>query len=329
MLDGTIRPDGALPDGTLPDGAPRDGGSADAQADGGGGTGCPLGELRCQGECTDPETDRTNCGRCGNVCGPGELCRAGDCAVSCDFLSECGDQCVDLSTDANNCGQCGRNCESGICRDSMCVDPEAGHVVVIGHDYRNSREGMNRLAGNSVFLARGNPVRTLVYEGDARNGSIQGIDRAINQLADSTGRSWQRMPVTASEVPFRLEEADALVVYPQHGSDDATLQMLGTEWSNSMMDFLDRGGVIVLFEGTGDHEGTHQILESAGMFTAGPRAAVSGDELMVQQPGDAVALGVPLTYRGETSTVRFESADPSIVVSHPEGPVVVHRVFLP
>jgi hypothetical protein len=298
--------------------------------DGGAGTGCDIGEFLCNGRCVDLLTDRMFCGECDNFCEADEFCAEGRCLLDCDPpLTACGDVCLDLSDDPDNCGSCGRQCESGICRDEMCVAPEAGHVVVVGHDYRSSRRGMNRVAGNALFLGRGNPVRTVVFGGDAAASSIAGIDGAIDQVAASTGRSWTRIEAAGPDVPLLLDDADAFIIYPQRATADEVLTSLGTEWSVAFESFLRRGGVLVAFETEGPSSGTYRVFQAAGQFEASGRSDVSGADLEVVAPGDAVGLGVPLMYRGEETTVRFEDTVAPVVVTHPDGPVVLHRVVAP
>lgn len=57
---------------------------------------CPPGSIACSGLCTNPATDRNNCGACGNSCAPGQAC--------------CGGICTNLSADPLNCGSCGNTC---------------------------------------------------------------------------------------------------------------------------------------------------------------------------------------------------------------------------
>src|SRR5688572_27626221 len=100
--------------------------------------------------CVNPLRDRWNCGDCGVACGPGYLCSAGVCALSCQVeLVECDGLCVDPLKDRDYCGaatgcatgnesagqiceegsvcsagSCGLTCAEGLiqCGDS-CVDP--------------------------------------------------------------------------------------------------------------------------------------------------------------------------------------------------------------
>jgi hypothetical protein len=40
---------------------------------------CSLPLVMCGGRCSNPETDRQNCGTCGHACLPTQVCRAGGC----------------------------------------------------------------------------------------------------------------------------------------------------------------------------------------------------------------------------------------------------------
>lgn len=330
LADGALHYDDGsqpYPDGSQDGGPgdPTDGGSVD-----GGRPSCDVGELECAGACVRPDRDPSACGGCGIACGGGEVCADGVCEPVCGApLSMCGALCVDLASDPDHCGLCGNVCPSGLCVDGECLGPTAGHVVVVGHDYRDSRRGMNRVAGNAVLLPPGAPVRVLAYEGGASAASIRGIDDAIDQVAGTTGRTWMKSSTAAPEVPLRLSNADTFVIYPQPDVSDAELAALGTAWHVALATFLERGGVVVLFDGQGTNAGTWQILAAAGLFSGTARHDVSGDRVRVVAPGDAVALAVPLVYRGELSSVRFETTEPGVVVAHDDGPVVVHRVVTP
>jgi hypothetical protein len=86
---------------------------------------CAEGLSSCDGVCVDRLTDPANCGVCGNVCGAGEICFAGQCAREhrCDAgLTNCNDVCVDLLIDPANCGVCGNVCPTGqICFGGQCA----------------------------------------------------------------------------------------------------------------------------------------------------------------------------------------------------------------
>lgn len=64
---------------------------------------CKGGKIKCNKVCIDPQTDGSNCGSCGNVCGQGQRCDSGtcvgggggDCDPPCGFNTVCeGGACV-------------------------------------------------------------------------------------------------------------------------------------------------------------------------------------------------------------------------------------------
>jgi hypothetical protein len=61
------------------------------------------GKLKCDGVCIDPQTDVTNCGSCGNVCGQGQRCDGGTC------VGGGGGGCDGVECPANTV------CENGTC----------------------------------------------------------------------------------------------------------------------------------------------------------------------------------------------------------------------
>lgn len=311
------------------DGAMSD---ADVGSDGGStGPRCDVGELLCGEVCVRPDSDPMNCGGCGVGCDADQVCAGGSCESDCSApRGICDGRCIDLRRDPYHCGECDVTCPTGVCAAGRCSGALAGHLVIVGHDYQESRAAMDRVAGNAVFLGRGLPVRVLVYEGDAVTASITGIDTAIDRLASDTGRSWTRAAaLTSAEVPLLLADADVFVLYPQMNASDDVLADLGGAWARALSTFLSRGGVVVAFDGDSANAGTHTVLTYAGILDAGARTDVSRTVLTVTAPGDAVALGVPVRYRGERSTVRFDTSDGVAVVSDSRGPVVVHDTFLP
>lgn len=326
VLDGDTSMDGARPDGALRDGEIPDG----YVGDGGPKPGCDVGERECDGSCRDLRYDPSNCGGCGVTCAVGEVCAAGECLPSCRApYATCDGQCVDPRSHQDHCGGCGNVCPSGVCAAGACQSAVAGHVVAVGHSFASSRPLSHGLAGNSVFLTRANPARVVVYEEHALPAAVTGTDGAIDDVAMATGRSWTREAVTAEDVPFSLASADVFVVYAQAGADDERIADLGQLWARALETFLRTGGVVVVFDGVGVNTGTHRVLSPSGFMSSAGTQDVTGRLLEVVRPGDAVALGVPLRYRGEPSTVRIDTLDGDPVVSDGVGPVVVHRVVLP
>lgn len=85
---------------------------------------CALGQILCDGACTDVASDSHHCGSCDESCG-GDECRSGVCGGGkrCpEAMVDCEGECRDLSGDPEYCGGCdqylcrGReSCWNGIC----------------------------------------------------------------------------------------------------------------------------------------------------------------------------------------------------------------------
>lgn len=326
--DGGIGADGSSDGGHDGDGAT----SLDAGGglDGGNTPPCDLGELECADLCVDVRTDPTSCGACGVRCAAAQFCEAGVCVDDCGpGTTRCGRACISLDSDPDNCGACGRRCDSGICEHGMCSGRLAGHLVVVGHDYVTARPSMDRVVGNAVLLASSPSVEVLAWRGAASAASVAGTERAVNSIASTMSRSvsWTQA-VDAAAVTALLENADVFLVHAQAGGTDAALETLGVQWSRALDTFLARGGIVVSLETMAPHRGTWVILEAAGLASASRTEEATGALISVVAPADALAVGVPLTYRGERLSVRLLGADLPVVASDPVGAIVLHRTVV-
>jgi hypothetical protein len=251
--------------------------------------------------------------------------------LNCGALTACPAGCVDLQSDPDNCGSCNFSCGTGLCVSGKCELRQAGHLVVIGHDYAVSRPSMDNLVGNAVFLAPGTNVKVLAYHGDSSLEEVNGTDAAINRVAASVGRTWIKTVVPAADVPSSLAFADVFVIYAQANATDAGLLFLGNSWATALSDFVQAGKTIVVLEGSYPNSGTYQIVQQANLFHATGRMDATGQTLLVGRAGDAVATRVPQTFRGERSTVWFATMDQTVVVQVATDagtqPVVIHLVF--
>lgn len=96
---------------------------------------CPAGRTLCNGACVDAASDPSNCGGCGNACGPSATCSGGTClGILCARpLVLCNGACVDVRSDPNHCGACGSVCASGArCELGACLTtPVTGRTLRI------------------------------------------------------------------------------------------------------------------------------------------------------------------------------------------------------
>ena len=97
-------------------------------------TDCSKGLSCCDGACVDAQSDRSNCGHCGVMCGTQNAaaeCSTGLCRLTCaSGFGDCNGSALDgcetkLSTSPSNCGACGNSCAAphsqGVCINSTCA----------------------------------------------------------------------------------------------------------------------------------------------------------------------------------------------------------------
>ena len=84
---------------------------------------CGDQETACGDDCVDTATDAANCGACGTVCAPGEVCTGSACVFTClDPLTDCGGACVNTQADLAHCGGCSAPCDAGeVCSNGGCA----------------------------------------------------------------------------------------------------------------------------------------------------------------------------------------------------------------
>ena len=333
--------EGGLPCGDCLDAEGSEGGNAD---DGGasavdtdnsvpidGALVCPDPQVLCNDQCVDTSLDPENCGDCNNICAS-DVCIDGGCLVCQDGESVCGQSCANLANDPDNCGTCGNPCASGLCSNGLCEAAGTGRAIIIGHDYLKNRPAMNRILGNAVFLWPVNPVRLLVYEGNANATAIAGADAAIAQVASATGRRFVRTAAAAADVPTLLASADVFLIYGQELADDTTLVQLSSDWSAALLAFMNAGGTVVLLDAAyAGNGGTCQILAQPTLFQVTRAASTTGDVCTVVGRGDALATGLPRTYLCEKNSASFVVTDQSnnitAVVQDVDKVVVVRKLF--
>ncbi len=294
---------------------------------------CPEELLDCRtGRCVDPAGDPDHCGGCDVRCNADESCLEGRCVDECgEGLTSCSRQCVDFTSDPDHCGGCGFVCDTGICEDGQCRDGEIGHLVLIGHDYAQTRRDQSRLVTNAALIPQGT-VRVLAYSEYAEAESVRHVDEAIQARAGELGRTVGFESLADAQLlEAELLDADVLLLYAQTGAETETLEALGTLWTDALVAFLTRGGTIVALDQATTPEGgsTHRILVSAGLVAIDAATDATGQELRVTGAGDSVAAGMSASYRAEESTTAFVTDEGTAVVTTGDDVVVLHKVFLP
>lgn len=292
-------------------------------------TGCTPPEVVCNANCVNPAVDRANCGRCGLACSAGEVCAGGVCSAVCaaPWLL-CNGECIDPMTDPENCGRCGVVCSTGICNGGQCRDARAGHLVLIGHDYQTTRVDQNRVVGNAVFLAAAAVPRVANFIAWARSESVVNVRAAIRQVAGA--RTFTERTITSQAElasAFSVDENDVVLVQHQAMTTEATLSALALRIAGPAVGFMRAGGVVIVLDGEATHPGTWPIASTTGLIEVSAHFTANFDAAELVDGADAVAIGLPVAYRAERSSVVFDGTSETGTVVRAAGmPLVLHRV---
>lgn len=302
--------------------------------------------------CTPPYDTAQNCGECHHVCTyPNRVCApvegAYSCVPLCELpLVECNSTCVDLNSDSDNCGQCGRACPSAICQGGQCIGARAGHIVIIGMNFRETTPDAQPtyLLGNAVLLPRFEPVKILAYTEFADPNVATAVDTTIGWAATSIiGRDVAITHVSqAQAVNDRLKKPDfdTFLVYEQAKAPSGTLADYGTQWAKTLESFSYVGGVIVILSGSTGVREMPQFLTNSRLLEVSAETSVSRSHIFNREQGDSIGTGVLDEFLAPWDTCTFDTPTPtdsSTVFVVTDGaptpaerrPVVVHRIAIP
>jgi hypothetical protein len=286
--------------------------------------------------CVDILSDNSNCGSCGNECPKELFCAGGTCTPDCEPpFTACGQSCIDLLTNPFNCGSCGNSCDSGICVNGVCRVQNAGHLLILGHDYTQSHTALMRIIGNGVFISPENPVKVLgytEYADTAPGGQVEKVNSAIEQNAQITGRSWQKkLTSSVIETAENLLKYDVLILYAQNRADDSQIKITGNKFFSVLNNFLSIGGIIILTEGPGKNSGSWKLLKYAGLFNCDSTYNCTDCTAQITDAGDALAQGVSTFYWAPQNSTAFKTSQSKIVAKdqNNDGAILIHKIFKP
>lgn len=256
-----------------------------------------------------------------------------DCEVAADLdvdgqcppgQERCGDRCADPLTDPDHCGGCSQPCDTGLCRAGSCEARGWGHVVLVGHDYQQPRVNEGRELANAVFLSLAATVRVAIY-GEHASPTVTGRTlAALTTAAEERGRAVASTTYhDRAAFAAALGAADVALVVAQDQGSDAALDQAAGALLATLQGFTQAGGVLVVLDGPAANAGTWQLVR--GLIPVAGAVEVTGTEVEVVVPTDALAIGLTVRYRAAARTVAFAYAGPGEVARAPTGPVLIHE----
>jgi hypothetical protein len=115
---------------------------------------------------------------------------------------------------------------------------------------------------------------------------------------------------------------DILFIPEQEYSYLYWMQTVGETWSETLSDFLEEGGVIIVCDYYGESYG---ILTGAGLMSISAVNHRSGSTVYLVDPTDPLADGVSSAFDGPYGTLSFVTSEANVVFHDGICPVVIHK----
>ncbi len=233
-----------------------------------------------------------------------------------------GDVCRPLPGGEIVAGPCDL-CPSGLCQEGVCIGQTAGHVVLIGHDYRVHTAAAARVLGNAAALTAQPTVRvTKIFESVDDTQNIA-VDRALDAGLTAAGRTWTAI---ASDVGAgQVASVDVVLVLPRP-APAATSFADGARWRAALTAFVAGGGTVIGLEGP--DSSTIEFLRGAALLDVTRGSPATGDEVSISVPTDALTVGVPSPYLAARGSMTFATTDDAVAVATSGGaPIVLHAAW--
>jgi hypothetical protein len=122
-----------------------------------------------------------------------------------------------------------------------------------------------------------------------------------------------------------LSGKDILLIPEQEYAYLYLMQMIGSVWAQTLSQFLERGGTIILCDFNGGYGGTYGILTGAGLMSISWANYRTWYTLYVVDPEDPIAQGVSPTFTAPDGTISFVTQEANVVVNDGTYPVVIHK----
>jgi len=122
-----------------------------------------------------------------------------------------------------------------------------------------------------------------------------------------------------------LSGKDILLIPEQEYASLYTMQLIGSAWAQTLSQFLENGGTIILCDFNGGYGGTYGVLTGAGLMSISWANDRTWYPLYVVDPEDPIAEGVSPTFMAPDGTISFVTQEANVVVNDGAYPVVVHK----
>jgi thermitase len=122
-----------------------------------------------------------------------------------------------------------------------------------------------------------------------------------------------------------LSGKDILLIPDQEYASLYTMEMIGDVWSETLVGFLENGGIIILCDSGYGYGGTYGILTGAELMSISGTNYRSYYTLYLVDPSDPLAEGVSTSFVAPSYTVSFVTQETNVVIDDGTYPVVIDK----
>jgi thermitase len=129
-----------------------------------------------------------------------------------------------------------------------------------------------------------------------------------------------------TQLDSMLPGQDILLIPDQEYASLYDMEMIGVEWAETLAQFLENGGILILCDGRYGYGGTYGILTGAELMSISSANYRSYYTLFLVHPSDLLAEGVSSSFVSPYNTVSFVTEETNVVIE--DGyhyPVVIHK----
>jgi thermitase len=118
---------------------------------------------------------------------------------------------------------------------------------------------------------------------------------------------------------------DILLIPEQEQTNLASLESVGRYWCETLNDFLEKGGILVVCDNNGGLGGSYGVLTGAGLMSIAYGFSRTYFTLYVVDSNDVLAKGLPSSFTAPYNTLAFETSEKTVVINDGSAPVVIHK----
>ncbi|MCJ7431161.1 hypothetical protein MUO83_08145 [Candidatus Bathyarchaeota archaeon] len=128
-----------------------------------------------------------------------------------------------------------------------------------------------------------------------------------------------------TQLDSMLSGKDILLIPDQEYASLYTMEMIGDVWSETLVGFLENGGIIILCDSGYGYGGTYGILTGAELMSISGTNYRSYYTLYLVDPSDPLAEGVSTSFVAPSYTVSFVTQETNVVIDDGTYPVVIDK----